>query len=471
MNDDMCTAIRLGSSPGIGKTYISASLPFIYPQYKFIYIVNNYDLVDNLLDEFKKFGDTTITVVKGKQRLDDDNVKLCSKPKGEEYYPGCKNCDHKDNGTCSWKNQFQISLHSQIIITTITHLKRLGEGRMLVFDESPEDQMMLDCNITPNLELCIICSKKESIFCGNTKKKFTFYKKVKLHNDFIISSESEYGLSQLFNQAKNIQRVNNNLFGLRKKFLPVVYEKLIFCCATTPNELMCEMFDINIAFWDIYESSKFDNENINNLMLKIKCGKSHKNSGWSKQYSGWALNTYMDKLSKGLINKNILIITKLAFKGEIKRFFPNADYVHYKKGRGINTYNKEYDLQIIYGRYGLTPVQQEKYKRLGFSEKAIKQMDSNEALQCAHRGRAIIHPETPILHMGNMELFKHIEPISWRALDDASEHYDDNLDNMSLVEIGIMLGQSKKSNKTKRAKEYLQARRFMNYVLMRKYEL
>jgi hypothetical protein len=159
-------------------------------------------------------------------------------------------------------------------------------------------------------------------------------------------------------------------------------------------------------------------------------------------------------------------VTKKDFIPKIKEYLPDAEFTYYGI-RGINVFNKDYDLVIIYGRYGLTPVDYECLLRIGISKKIAKQMDDGTMLQADHRPRLLLRPWVPVMIFRDNDLMFGSKPIGIKRIHDYNEHYDLEIDSISsLRKINIELGYPAK--RTNVAKEFIKMKRFMDYVLIGK---
>ena len=480
MNDDVLDYIRINSPPGIGKSYAAAELPKLFPEHKYIYIVPSHKVAESVKIELKKHGIKNPEHVKGKkhhiiaQEFDPTTgemyevpVKLCNKRDGEEYYPGCSNCAHNIPKSCEWHRQFARAERNNVVVTTLHNIDRLGEGRVLIYDESFDTQMMgtsRGFNADDHIELF----ENEPVVLN--KKVYTFYNRVKLKDDFEIVDENTYMISNFFNTYTHIHAYDFNsltLYGRRKPIHPELYEKIIFACATTPNELMYNITNTTPALWNIYEPLHFTSNDLFNPMLKFN---TKKNTYWSKNYAENNIKYVFGFLRTWFSGKRleVLVITKLDFVKKIKKLLPHADYVNYGNGRAFNDYNQAYDVVIVYGNYGMTDLNFKMLDTLGFPESIVRAMERSEKLQCIHRCRPITHPETPFLLMTDHSLFPNIEQVTFRAFQDFTQKgYGPIIEGMSLSQIEKRIRPDSLSKKVNRAKDMMFVRRFMNKIIFR----
>lgn len=228
-------------------------------------------------------------------------------------------------------------------------------------------------------------------------------------------NEDDYTLLQFMKRHKN-----DNVFAVKTNVKPGVYElftkwkvqignrtKVIFNCATTPYEAMEVMFDKPLEDWDNFKPEYLDSI----VNPSIIFGNSEL---W------WGVNqieSYLDVFKIFLLTisnqfekingrkPRIIVITKLKTENKkVKKELENLEIenlhvVHYGASRGSNRLNSKNgcDLAIVYGRYGLTQRDIEKYKRIGLSEKVIQQLVYSDILQAIHRVRPLLHPEIPLI--------------------------------------------------------------------------
>jgi len=478
MEDPMADFVRIKLPPAVGKSYATARLPSLYPNRKFIFIIPSHTLARTVMDHLDEFGTEYVHVIGKAKRLENEfkeviREKPCWRTSGEEYFPGCSTCPYNIYKECDWHKQFEAADHAQVVITTHHQVSRCGEGRVVIYDESPETMVMNTFTLPTYFFPSISLGSKFKEKAG--ARTYTFYDEVELDEDFEVESVESYELKMFFMHNKNIKCSINGkdfvLFGETKTFLPDNFDKLIFTCATTDNAVASRLFNVPTIeglppdlFWTTYDPKTFDTNKIKNFILKFKGGRSNKSkSGWSKQYSQKLLNYVFTIISHWFQTSDVLVITKKAFEPEIRGYLPQASVVHYGDGRGINDYNRKFDLILIYGRFELTPLDFIRMGILEFDEKIVKQMEISEMLQCLHRGRPITHPKTPVIAMTDSNLLETEEVVSLRALEDYHNHPD--LDTgRSLNKMSIALGDSAKSKKTLRGKSYLLVRKFMDYI-------
>jgi len=482
MNTKNLDYIRVNVPPGIGKSYCTAELPRLYPNFNYLYIVPTHKLAGNIKHDMDAFG-IRYMHVKGKKhsviRLnplgDDTVVPLCERPERDMYYPGCKGCAYKD--ACEYNQQFKDANRSQVVITTIHNINRFEKSRIVIFDESFDSAMTDKLWIDPEIRNELVFLETNVTKCG--ANNFQFYDSVILQEDFEVHDKNTYFLNLFFSSNTNIHGILTaegfTIFGRRKVVMPENFRKIIFNCATTSNELMfniCEnplLYDECEYGWKIYEPLHFKSNELQNPVLKFNTGR---NTTWSKNYSKFALKQTFSIFRKWCKPMRLLIITKKSFVDDIKEYFPEADFVWYGNSRGFNDYNKEYDLILVYGNYGMTPVERVKLDKLGFDEETVNLMEKSEILQSIHRGRPILHPMVPIALFTHIKVLPEYETTNFKHFLLFNDKYDVKIDDKpSLRQLMIRLGYSAKSGNVKTAKHYLRIREFVEYMLFGRYRL
>lgn len=510
LDDQDVEYIRGFIPPGLGKTftllkYINQHPLSLYPNAKFTIIIPNHDMIlgDGGMKESLDEHNIDWVHIKGKKRtheVEDWDLKkdclvirkrrLCKRKSGEEYHPGCPNCPHMApnlyNRTCGYWQQFWHLENKQVIVTTVHNVGRsdLPKDRCLVFEESFDQQIIMTRPLPSEKYVKHITFEGNSFEKAGYNKTFTFYNEVELSEDFEVKDEEGHFLLQFFKTSKNIQAVKTTkkgkpitlLFGWRDVDISQ-YDKILFNCATTPIDLMkyitntgagtndkddAIIFDA-IYHWDIFESDNFKIDEVKNPFIKFT-------RNWSKKYSENSIPEVFGKINGWVEDKKLLVITKLDFINKnkdsnkcIKTYLPNADYVHYNAGRGFNKFNKDYDLVIMYGRFGFTPLNRLMLKKIGLTKEMIDQMEWSEMMQCIHRCRLLLHPDTPIMLFSDKNLFKNEKTVSWNRWIDYYNHYDFEYDGQSLRDINKKLGYN--SHKSSIAKNYLRIRKFMDDIL------
>jgi len=471
--------VRLNLPPGLGKSYFTTQLPALYPNENFIYIVPSHKIAESVKIELHKHGVQDIVHVKGKKQLAVINKldeytgeyynvaeKLCKKPDGEEYYPGCKGCEHF--GQCEWSLQFDRASNSQVIITTIHNIQRLGDFRIVVYDESFDNQIIK----TKFFNAKHINLSEKTIIKTKSKHPFAFYDKVELLESFKIHDEETYFLSLFFESYKNIHaykdlvKGSTYIYGELRVVKPFIYDKIIFCCATTTNELMFNITDIKEEKWKIYEPLYFNSNNIINPMIKFS---TKKTKYWSKEYARKNLPIVFGGLKHLIVNKRfkLLVITKKDFVNDINRYFPEADIVYYGNGRGYNDFNQHYDLVIVYGNYGMTDLNIMMLESLGFSNEIIRDMEKSEIYQCIHRCRPLLHPDIPFLVMTDYHIFPGRITISFNGFKDYIKFGNvEGFDYVcSMTKMNLLFDPDTKSRNISRPKNMMNVKRFLTRVM------
>ena len=490
--------IRIQVPPGVGKSY--AMLEYIRdrPFNNYIIIVLDHQMVEGK-DGIKEFldhniGSTNWVHIKGKTQYADihewdliDNMpiirreKMCEKENGTEYYPGCSDCPHASSKTCNYWIQYQELYHKRVIVTTIESISRLPDNRFIFFDESFDTKILKKPNRLLNQEMqqyfIFTEPKVEKIMAHD----YTFYNHVELRDDFEVTSVEKYFIKAFMDYTDMIQARTTEiegkllLFGRMRIELPD-YRKMIFNCATTPAELMINITDT--AFlnfmgepWYFYNCKYFKSDVVKNDVLRFT-------RNWTKQYSFDNIPIIFKFFAQSFITRNVLVITKKSFispeyhltgetskrktKKYIDDFLPGADYVWFGL-RGTNKFNKIYDIVIIYGRYGLTPIDNRCLERIGIDKDMITLMDRSAMLQAVHRFRPLLHPQVPMIVMSDKSLSFETEAIPFRRWFDYQEHYDlEYKEIKSLRELNKVLGHTE--SYTKAASDYIKIMEFMDIV-------
>ena len=474
--------VRLYIPPGIGKSRIMLEYITAHPNLKFIIITLNIDMV-NGIDGIKEYLDANIgrdswMQVMGKTQesniiewddFDHDYIvhrsKLCNRRDGEEYFPGCKGCQFSTNRSCNYWKQWQDMYRKQVVVSTIDNISRLPTNRIIFFDES-FDNAILDKQLIPEeyREMILLSGESTKKLGAHT---YTFYEHASLSEDFEIINKETYFISMFFKyntmiQARMTEKEELLVFGKKNIEFPD-YQKMVFNCGTTPIDLMIEITDTKYYDgynngWYIHKCKHFKSNEIRNMVLSFRYN-------WTRKYSEASIPSIFGKFNRGLINKKILVITKKDFISLIKPFLPKAQYTHFGI-RGINTYNQDYDLVIIYGRYGLTPIDYECFLRIGFKKKIVDQMGISAMLQAIHRFRPLLRPEIPVIIMSDQGVNFGNKPMNRKRWDDYIGNYDMEIDgDISLGSIAVELGYGR--TKVKIARDFIKFKRFMTTVLER----
>ncbi len=450
--------MRNSAPPGIGKSYLTVEIIYLHPSDNFVIVIPDHSMssgegdLEDMLDAKR----ISWIHIYGKSQPHRVYGKYCLREDGEEYYPGCSfefrpediltysrsiadtydfdivNCRAlcKMRERCPYKNQFMNLDDKQVIISVLEHAS-MFEERTVIFDESFE-QKLLKTKILSKDQIDMYNIRLDH----REKKKlgyetYTFFNKVELSSPIHINSQDSYFINNFFESTSEINAylmttekgTRYCLFGILNNYLPLDYRRFIFNCATTPNLLMYKITDTEVweDDWKIYRSNTFNVHTLDNPIIKFK-------HNWGKNLS----NRWLDitiKYFKTFDLKNILIVSKkFAIDTKFKEQFPDAKFVHFNAGRGFNSADGGNELLIQYGRFGFTPLNIEMWRRIGFKEDLVREMEMSEMLQCLHRGRPLLHPELPIILMSDNKLFPDIEPISLSVLELFYEHLGIDLD-------------------------------------------
>jgi len=471
---------RLFTPPGTGKSYAIIQYA-LKTQNKSVVIFPNHDLAAEFKGEVLKHSahlgiPIEIEHVMGKKQSkfietefgDITYNKICNRPEGAEYYPGCWNCSYSQNKSCEWHIQFPRATRAKIVVTTIHNVGR-WEDADIIYDEFPETLYMVEHTIHPDLMEFITLGPVVKRKCG--KNTYNFFNSVSLQDDIEVDSVEKWSLNAFFQSADQsticgVYNEGYHLFGKRRIIYPKNHKKLIVLCATTSLDLMYKMLDVKPYRFFTHTSTAFKSHIISNKILRVKPPKTNKKSkGWGRRYSERNLDYYFKLLGPWLKDRRVLVVTKKDFKPRIKKYLPKASIVHYLKGRGTNAFNRVYDLVLVYGRYGFRPLDREKWKMLGFDDALIDQMELSEMLQCIHRARLLKHVGVPVMLMSDSYLFKEmkgIPEVNTSALE-LFDKYPDNSLALSKRKMSAELGY--KSVNMPRVNDYIKIREFLDYVL------
>jgi hypothetical protein len=455
------TLIRNFAAAGIGKSQLIADLIRQHPTDNFVIVIPDHQMAcgrGDLEDMLSKKG-INWTHIYGKSQEHSVYGHYCLREEDERYYPSCNRylwneevgefmekygetyeyyekdlktlalCQHWDS--CPYRKQFFNIDRYQVIICVLQHAS-LFDKRVLIFDESFEQKLLMNYTVTPDdvdeYHISLIAPYQKKI----QSKEYTFYTSVQLSTPIRVNSPKAYFISNFFDSTGNIHayiQKNGNicLFGSRINYLPN-YTRMIFNCATTPLRLMRKI--TNTEFWEEFAPTRggwavYKSENINIATLKNPIFKFKSN--WTKNMAHKWLE-YMIEYFK-MFGNDILVVTKLSMEIEFQKKFPDANFVHFNAGRGFNSIDKEegYSVLIQYGRFGFTPLNKEMFKLIGFSDDLIDEMEWSEMMQCLHRGRPILHPNMPILLLSDKNLFPEVPTISAKVLELFYHHYDIDL--------------------------------------------
>jgi hypothetical protein len=450
--DDLnCDYIRNYAPCGIGKTHLSVDLIKEHPEESFSIIIPDHKMAQGSgdLEEMLKANRIDYIHIFGKTQIG-HRGKYCLRTEGEEYYPGCgidfdsrkdlldfsekyrESYRYNDNklkcscayrSQCEYKKQMKESETKQVIICVLEHTS-LFDNKVMIFDESFEQKLISyqDINEGELKKYNLSLSSEDFVDFGNRILKFY---KINRTNNIKISSQRDYFVNRFFEGNDNIQcykvsrgdNVIYKMFGFKTNYIPPNYRKIIFNCATTPDNIMriitntefLEGLNPEDGGWFIYKSKIFNVRNLENPIMKSSYN-------WNKRMA----IGYMKDVAKYLncITKNGLMITKKDIETEVMQILDQWDFVHYNSGRGFNSLkDKGFDLIVMYGRFGFDPITKEIWKRLGFRNSEIDSIETSEMLQCLHRGRPLLNPDIPIMLMTDKDLFQSYNKFSFKILE------------------------------------------------------
>jgi len=385
---------RNNSSPGLGKTYgtmeyVSESVEvnnalikktgkgerkrwlIIAPQHKLI------EGEGNILDMLK--GD--VAHLKGKNHFpeffDEDRC----------YLEGCGKCKHVLQ--CGYKRQHW---NADIVVCPYEMLYVVDRSQFhgLVIEEDPSRIVFKSMVVNPDYFTLEQPKKVEYL---NTEYTFYNVKSINIDNPTTIN---EWRIWQFkiyddifINEYKGVYYLHGyNPINLYNSF-----NKVIFNCATTPRSY--EQYIFNRTLTSVITE---DEHELQNPIISIT-------GSWNKATTESNILPMQQmllniKLQLQLNNKdgNIFMVTKKKFEPNFEDY---CDIVHYGSGRGFNTFNKEYDLAIIYGGFYRRPIDRLILMQFGVKESTILKLESSEVIQCMHRCRPFINESTPFLLLTN----------------------------------------------------------------------
>jgi len=465
------TLIRNYAPPGIGKSHLTVEMIQKHQEEDFVIVIPNHEMATGFGDLEYMLNQKGLSWlhVYGKTQPHPIEEKFCIRDKGEEYYTGCsfefdfgeygrihdeygdsydydfENCIAKCayRRMCPYKEQFRNLDSYQVIICVFEHAHMFSD-RVLVLDESFEQKMLKTITLLPEEAAAYNISMGEKRDFESNGRSYTFFDSVFPLFPLQITSQRSYFIAAFFDNCENISAYITDkdkicLFGRRIGYMPD-YTRIIFNCATTPIRLMenitntefVSVLEPHEGGWFVYTSDEFHVDKLLNPMIKFK-------HNWGKRFSQNWLTMAIQYFK--MFTEEIMIVTKKAMEEEFSGKFPEANFVHFNAGRGFNSMDRPegYDVLIQYGRFGFTPLNQEMFRCIGFSDELIKDMEQSEMLQCLHRGRPLLHPNMPIILMSDRELFPNLKPISITLFDLFYKHYDIDLDQ-SQKELARQLG-------------------------------
>lgn len=506
--------IRDCAVPGTGKTHTLGDLMYFnYKKCGFVYCIpyfevlkGNDTILSNLANEWHVDISRHVQIIRGKQEKSYKPDKPCMRPEGQEYCPGCStkssrlaqryrdyDTEEDESGkpvylcrfrkVCEYKRQFSNIEEKSIIICTINNVKRFTDYRNIIFDESYENAIKIEFDLTEEqiLKYGIDIDLNSKQIVNVQGENFNFYdikKEMDESGEIIYKNTIEpedndtYFMKKRFTDTDNLQcyeyirrwKRNNieqsckcfHFFGINKYCMPTYYNKIIFSCGTTPMNIVYkitktehlqgyenkinEFGSVQQSGWQIYESKYFNVEKLNNKIVKS-------NHTWTKNFSGQYLDYLKDLISYIIKNKkSVLLVTKKEFKDQLFHFENMVDgymrSVYFGMGRALNLGFKA-DYVIMFGRWGYTPMMKIMYNRLGFSDEMVISMEKSEMLQGLHRGRCIINNDQRIILMTDQHVMEHLndEALSLITMIDLINKNVD-IENLNTENSKILTGKS-----------------------------
>lgn len=466
--DDIgCNLIRNYAPPGIGKTHLTVDIIRHHFNENYVIVIPNHKMATgkNDLQDMLDSKEILWLHIYGKTQKHSLHDRYCLRKKEEAYYPGCSfefktaeipdlyglygdsydydieeniaRCSHRNE--CPYKCQFQNITDYRVIICVLEHVSMFN-GRVLIIDESFEQKILKGFAVTPKQAALYNISITHGVEKKLGADTYTFYKTVETHQGIKIDNQFSYFLSGFFATTSDIRAYSTKnsdkfyLFGKRMDYLPN-YTRMIFNCATTPLRLMykltntenLEEYEPDLGGWYIYKSSNFSITDLKNPIIKFK-------HNWGKKFAVNWLSTAIKYLKP--LGDDPLIVTKKAMEQTFIDEYKGSTFVHYNAGRGFNSADRPdgYIYLLLYGRWGFTPLDIEKWRLIGFNKNIVKEMEMSEMRQSLHRGRLLLHPNMPVITMSDRNLFPNIKPISVQALELFHKFYDVdmNLNNKEL---------------------------------------
>jgi hypothetical protein len=327
------------------------------------------------------------------------------------YVQGCSECEHKLE--CPYRNQ---EWDAQIVICAYELLEAIPTfvGKYnkdvhsyvipdnviynLVFEEDPSRIWYKQMELTPELMQYVHMADEDIVnYWGSNYK---FYRHVDF-TTFKVDSYDKWQLYQLQRQCENssfqIHEFNEQftLFGRKEYMKPYWVQHVVLNCATTTTAVR-EIIFHNINFREI----KMKTPPISNPIIRI----GYK---WGVEMGKKYLEGMKALCATLSPSKKVMMMTKKDFEPELKPVV--TDIGHFGAARGINNFDKEYDVAIIYGGFHYDPLSRLKYMRIGLLDDKLNQMEDAEVIQAFHRVRPHLHPSTPFIICSNWNLMENKE--------------------------------------------------------------
>jgi len=447
---------------GSGKTHAMKHILGMFYDKRFVIVRPSHELCEELCNELNKEMINCIHIYgKRKNVLEigengdtiDTGVKPCMRPNGEEYFSkegviGCggkdEPCPHKYE--CLYMQQFRDAENCQVVVCVLEHLHRFG-NRIVWFDESYDQKIMKTMvlqSLTDTINVGIDLQMPEIKKCG--KNQYNFYRKVVRNDKFRITNENTYFLNSFFEttnpesrQAYMGEKGEITLFARMSDFMPEEYDKIIFNCATTGFETLREITNTQMLMgetdWHVYTSKNFSMKSIDNDVFKFTYG-------FTKNMAKGRMPEFVKFLKQfGCIGNDVFIGTKQCFEKELvedvfrpmfgddMKKWPRVQ--HAGAGRASNKNAREFKLSIVYGAYHFTPVNHEMFRRIGFSENSISEMEDSEVKQLIHRVRPILY-NTPIFLLTNKDVFDWVSETSYSVIKRLYNFYDHKFEDETI---------------------------------------
>jgi len=381
--------IRDNSSPGVGKSSQTAACVcgdlLSHPDHHWVIIAPEHKLIDgshNLLENY-------------------DGVHIWGKNHFEHFSPecyihGCTKCPFKEE--CGYLQQ-EWSAHILIMpyemLQTVAHMTgefdyirstfHLTGWWGLVIEEDPFRLWMRELPLTPELlQYCECMNTRTIIYMGGQYQ----IQDVRIRLD-AVQTYAEWQLYQMqYCDTLYLHSFHNQttLFGTKMINLRS-YDKVIFNCATTPRELE------SLYFGHQFSACISVGTDLTNPIIQI-------GSRWGLYNTQKREEDVMSFLCKIRPVGKMMVVTKKFAEKDFEALSDTV-VVHYGSARGMNTFEDDYALVVIYGAYHYDPLTKVKMMVCGITEALIGQMEDAEVIQALHRFRPINRPDIPIILMSN----------------------------------------------------------------------
>jgi len=378
---------------GIGKT--ESEIKMILWAYEhwnshtvqFVIAAPNHQLCDEIVERLIAEGlpKDEISHIYGKNQL------CYYEPK--HFLHECKGCSKRDD--CKYIAQ-EWNTFVAVIPFQLVHMRGNSKRRrILVYDECPFSNWILTEEITDADEIELGVGVDE----WNAKGiHFKHYFNPKLKKSFEVIDSHTESISNIMRYkaevmvgkiAKTGKKV---LFVENSNIYPEIYDKVIYSSATTPFSIREKIF--GRGGWRRFIGKAMEQNPV------IPVGKW----GGLEQQKDFLPNL-QDKIEflmrdfKRIKHQDMKVF--IATRDKTKKLLASwskslsIDVVHYNQ-LGINSFNKAYDLAIVYGKMKFNDLDRYIYSKF-LSDYEIDALEVSTVVQALHRCRLILHIDTPVM--------------------------------------------------------------------------